>query len=307
MISVLIIGSGAMANAFAARLFPLKECSIHIYSDWQAGNQAIAQHGISLLQQNQSLQTPPLPASNTLDEIPMVDLMLVLVKSWQTEAMIHAVHDKLKPEGVCITLQNGLGNDRILQNALGSHRVNLGTTTLGATLLGPGRVQIHMQGSILLGEHPGNTWIVPFFEQAGFNLEIVENLQSVVWGKLVINAVINPLSALLQVPNGGLDDDPYSLALADRIIDEVLMLMDQKGIPLPYENAHDKVREIMRQSEHNHSSMLQDWQRNAPTEIESITGAILREAENCQLDLPVNQTIYQLMKTSLLRKQAQNG
>ncbi len=178
----------------------------------------------------------------------------------------------------------------------------LGTTTLGATLAGPGNVQVHMEGTITIGQHASNTWIIPLFQAAGFTTESVTDLNSVIWGKLIINAVINPLTALLQVPNGGLDDDPYSLALADAIIDEIQLLMKRKNISLPYADPHLRIREIIAQSETNHSSMFQDWQRDAPTEIESITGAILKEAAAYDLIMPVNRTIYHLVKTELARK-----
>jgi 2-dehydropantoate 2-reductase len=302
MPSILLIGSGAMANAFAARFSQYKDCSIQLFSEWEQGNQAIREQGIHFTQAGTTLQIPPLFATHEIEKIKPADLILVFVKSWQTEQVVSQVQEKLLPAGVCMTLQNGLGNYEILSEHFGKDHVNLGTTTLGATLECPGRVQVHMQGTITIGQHPSNDWIIPLFQSAGFSIESVPDLESILWGKLIINAVINPLSALLQVTNGGLDDDPYSLALADAIIDEIQHLMKLKHISLPYPDPHQRIREIIAQSETNHSSMFQDWQRNAPTEIESITGAILKDASTYHLEMPVNRTIYHLIKTELARK-----
>ncbi len=307
MPSILIIGSGAMANAFAARFSQNKDCSIQLFSEWEQGNQAIREQGIHFTQAGTMLHIPPLFATHKIDKTKPADLILVFVKSWQTEQVVRQVQDKLLPKGVCITLQNGLGNYELLSELFGQDHVNLGTTTLGATLEGPGRVQVHMQGTITIGQHPSNSWIIPLFQSADFSIESVPDLESVIWGKLIINAVINPLTALLQVPNGGLDDDLYSLALADAIIDEIQDLLKHKQISLPYPDPHQRIREIIAQSETNHSSMFQDWQRNAPTEIESITGAILKDAAAYQLEMPVNRTIYHLVKTELARKLKNNS
>jgi 2-dehydropantoate 2-reductase len=302
MYAILIIGSGAMANAFAAKFSQNINCTIQLFSDWEQGNQAIQQNGIHFKQGETIQHIPPLFATHQVEQLSPADLVLVLVKSWQTQAVVSQIQEKLLPSGVCVTLQNGLGNFEILYQLFGPQRVNLGTTTLGAVLKSPGNVQVHMQGNISIGEHPSNSWILPLFQSAGFTIECVPDLDSIVWGKLLINAVINPLTALLQIPNGGLDDDAHSLALADAIIDEIQQLIKIKQISLPYPDPHQRIREIIKQSETNYSSMFQDWQRNAPTEIESITGAILKEAAGCNLEMPVNQTLYHLVKSDISRK-----
>jgi 2-dehydropantoate 2-reductase len=301
MINVLIVGSGAMSNAFAARLSGNKNCSIQIFSEWQEGIRVLNQKGIQLTRNGQTKQIPPISASILIEQIQPANLIFFLVKSWQTAEMAEITQQKLLPDGVCLTLQNGLGNVELLGNSFGEKNVNAGTTTMGVTLLAPGEVQIHADGSILLGEHPSNSWVIPLFQQSGFQVASSPNLESVIWGKLLINAVINPLTALMQIPNGGLDDNPYRLELVDGIIDEIEILLQLKRIQLPYPDAHQQVRNIICQSEHNHSSMVQDFQRHAPTEIDFITGAILHEARRYDLAMPINQTLYQLIKSMVTK------
>jgi 2-dehydropantoate 2-reductase len=88
------------------------------------------------------------------------------------------------------------------------------------------------------------------------------------------------------------------------MIDEILQVVKAKQIVLPYADAHTHVRSALKQNGKNSSSMAQDWKRNAPTEIDNITGAILNEAKKYNIKMPVNQTIYQLVKTGISAKMA---
>ena len=300
MIDVLIIGSGALANAYAARLSSSDICRLQILGSWQEGIQAIHKRGIQLDEQGIINSIPPIFATTNIAEIQPAKLILLLVKSWQTKQLAPLLKQKLQNDGVCLTLQNGLGNLEILQVVFGRENANAGTTTLGATLVAPGKVKILANGSMLIGEHASTAWLIPLFQKHSFEIQSHPDLQSVLWGKLLINAIINPLTALLSVENGALEKDGQTLLLVDAMIDEILSVLAAKQINLPYASPHQKVREIIHESGRNHSSMFQDMQRNAPTEIEFITGAILREAGALNLHLPVNETIYRLVKSKII-------
>ena len=299
MIDMLIIGSGALANVFAARCYHPDLCKLQVFGSWPDGIQAIHERGIRLTYHGETHNTPPVFASTDINQIRPAKFILLLVKSWQTAAIAALLPQKLQADGVCLTLQNGLGNLELLKSYLGNERVNAGTTTLGVTLSGPGDVQLHANGPILIGEHTSNAWVLPFFRSCGFEIQSNPNIESVLWGKLLVNAVINPLTALLDVENGALEMDAQLLSLADALIDEIVSVMQAKHIPLPYQNAHEYVRKIIHESRKNHSSMVQDMQRRAPTEIDFITGAILEEAKRLNLVLPANETIYRLVKSKV--------
>ena len=133
---------------------------------------------------------------------------IVLVKSWQTERAAHQLKECLADDGLAITLQNGLGNREILVKELGESRVALGTITIGATLLGPGLVKAGGDGTIFMEAHPALGPIEEALKSANFKVDIVDDARSMVWSKLIINAAINPLSALLKVTNGELLERP---------------------------------------------------------------------------------------------------
>ena len=302
MSSILIVGSGALATAYATKLYQHPEIALQIFCEWQEGVMSIRKDGIRCHYQDRTIKTPPFLATIQAAEITPVDLILVLVKSWQTERVVSQIKDKLKPEGICLTLQNGLGNLQILRRIFPPQKVLAGTTMLGAELIAPAEVKINFIGRMQMEEHPADGWILPIFRESGFEIQTNPELESVLWGKLLINAIVNPLTAIFQQRNGILLSSTESRALMDAMIDEILLLVQKKNIALPYADAHRQVRLAVEQTTENLSSMAQDWKRNAPTEIDNITGAILNEAQTYQIEMPVNKTIYQLIKAGLAVK-----
>jgi 2-dehydropantoate 2-reductase len=302
MSSILIIGSGALATAYASKLSQNPEIELQLFCEWQEGIQAIQEKGILCHNRKEIINTQNIYASVHADTINPADLILVLVKSWQTDRVVSKIKNKLKPDGICLTLQNGLGNLQILRQLFPHDQVLAGTTMLGAELLAPAEVKINFLGSMQIEEHPAADWVLPVFQQSGFDIQTNPDLESVLWGKLLINAIVNPLTAIFEQRNGILISSIESLALMDAMIDEILLLIKKKDIHLPYGDAHRQVRLAVQQTAENLSSMAQDWKRNAPTEIDNITGAILKEAQEYRIRMPVNQTIYQLIKAGLATK-----
>ena len=203
----------------------------------------------------------------------------------------------LAPDGLALTLQNGLGNAETLRQALGAERVALGVTTSGATLLGPGRVRPAGDGPVTIQQHSA---VGPLSEilgaDAGFTVEFVQDAQALLWGKLLINAAINPLTALLGVPNGVLLQRPSALRLMAEAAGEAQAVAAALGVALPYSDPLETIRAVAQRTAENRSSMLQDVQRRAPTEIDAINGAIVRLGEQTGIPTPVNQALWLLVR-----------
>jgi 2-dehydropantoate 2-reductase len=122
------------------------------------------------------------------------------------------------------------------------------------------------------------------------------DLESLVWGKLVASASINPLTALLQIPNGELLQRPAAAALLDAAAREVAAVAKARGTRLPFEDAGAYAAEVARNSAGNSSSMLQDVRRGSETEIDAINGAVAGEAVRLGVAAPVNRTLWQLVR-----------
>jgi 2-dehydropantoate 2-reductase len=284
---ITIFGTGALACLFAGHISPVAE--VTLLGGWTAGLQAIRQRGITLEPANGPVKTVAVSAAGYDEPTPPADLALVLVKTWQTPQAAAALPARLKPGGLALTLQNGLGN---LEQLGPSAR--LGVTTLGATLLGPGRVRPGGQGPTHIAGPP---WIADTLAAAGFEAHTVaeQAIDSLLWGKLAVNCGINALTALLRVPNGELLRRPDALLLMEQAAAECAAVAAARGIPLPYADAAAEARSVAARTATNHSSMFQDILRGAPTEIEAINGAVARAGQSLGVPVPVNTTLWHLV------------
>jgi 2-dehydropantoate 2-reductase len=292
---LLIVGTGAMACLFAAR-FAQAEIPFAISGTWPAGLDALRKGGVHLVSPDGSEKVYPVHLANHPQDCASARYALVLVKSWQTERVARQLAECLAADGLALTLQNGLGNYETLSQALGAQRVALGVTTAGAHLLGPGRVRPAGEGIITLGVHPRQAPLADLFVKAGFIVESVADARALLWGKLVINAAINPLTAILGVPNGELVTRGAARSLLACAAQEAAAVAAAQGIHLPFSDPAAATEAIARRTATNRSSMLQDIERGAPTEVDAICGAIVRAGEITCVPTPVNRTLWQLIK-----------
>ncbi len=292
---ILIMGTGALAGLFAARLAGAGR-DVTILGSWPAGLRALRKHGIRLREADGRECSYPIGATESPGQAGSVRYALVLVKSWQTARAAEQLTGCLAPDGLALTLQNGAGNREALVRALGATRVAAGATTTGAHLLAPGLVQAAGSGVLSLGAHPGLGPLEDALHEAGFVMESSGDVEALVWGKIVINAAINPITALLNISNGQLLEIQPARDLAAGIVREAVAVVVALGIQLPYPDPQVAMEAVARRTAANRSSMLQDIQRGAPTEIDAICGAIVRTGEQTGVPTPLNRALWQLVK-----------
>ncbi len=293
-----VIGSGAMGCLYGAYLSRVAE--VVLFDSWEAHVEAIREQGLFLEELDGSQECFRLPATTKVGEVGEVDLALVFVKSHQTAWAAEVVRTVLRPEGIALTLQNGVGNREVLARALGEERALQGVTAHGATLLGPGRVRHAGQGPTHLALSPvTGEWverIAELFQAAGLEVHLSEDLDGLIWGKLLINVGVNALTAILRVPNGHLVENPPAREVMGLAVREAAAVAGAMGVRLPYPDPVGRAEEVCRATAANRSSMLQDVLRGSPTEIDVINGAIVREGERLGLATPVNRLLTLLVK-----------
>jgi len=294
--SVLIAGSGAMACLFGARLSA--HADVTLLGTWPEGVAALQRHGVRLEAGGMETRHAVRVTSDPAD-CRGARFALVLVKSWQTGRTAAMLADCLGPDGVALTLQNGLGNLEELSAVLGQERAALGVTTMGATLVGPGAVRVGGTGPTYLAQQPRLEAPLGLLRQAGFEVEVEEDLASVQWGKLAVNAGINPLTALLRVANGALVEDDQARTILGEAARETAAVAAALRVRLPYRDAAAQAEEVARRTAANRSSMLQDMLRGAPTEIDAINGAVADAGERLQVPTVVNRTLWRLVRAAV--------
>ena len=230
-----------------------------------------------------------------------IDLALVLVKSYDTAAAIPTLKLILSSDGLILTLQNGIGNYETLNEAAPG-QVLLGTTTMGAMTLGPGRFRHTGFGQTHFGESDGSIRdrtraVGAVLEKMnGGPVHVVDNAVGCVWSKLIINAAINAPATLLRVRNGDLPASRGGKELIHEIVEECLTIVRAKGLSLIFDDPEATVITVCEGTSGNVNSMFQDIRAGRRTEIDFINGAIAREAEHLGILAPVNRTLSLLIK-----------
>ncbi len=230
-----------------------------------------------------------------LDEgdVEEVDLLLLTVKAYDTENILH----ELKPyigDAVLLTLQNGIGNLEAIRSVLPETKIFLGITTHGVTFVAPGHVHHAGIGTTKIGDPsappgPFINQIAENFTSCGIETAVAKDILREVWLKAVINASINPLTALLGVKNGELLE-PQLLEVCRRVCKEAAEVSKHYGFE--YEEPFRAVLEVIRHTAENKSSMLQDVEKGRKTEAEAILGSLVRAGAQKGISTPLLSFLY---------------
>jgi len=295
---IAIVGAGAMGSLYGGKLAAVTP--VTLLDPWADHVAAIQREGLRITELDGRELVVSVPATTDPDSVPPADLAIIFAKSHATEGASRWAALFLKPDGIALTLQNGVGNAETMAAVLGEARVVAGVTAHGATLLGPGRVRHAGRGLTHIATRPAVAGplrdMAHLFEQAGFEVRLADNLDSLVWGKLIINVGINALTALLRVPNGQLAESPAARALMAQAVEEAVAVCQAKGIALPYDDPLERTLQVARATGTNRSSMLQDVLRGVPTEIGVINEAIVRQGEGLNIPTPVNEFIVTVIR-----------
>ncbi len=281
---IIVYGAGAIGSYLGARCVP--PATLVARPDHAA---AVARDGLRI----GGLEDARVPLAAVSECPPVAEnaLVLVTVKMGDVAAAGRDLAGRVRPDTVVAALSNGLDPERILGDLLG-RTVPRVIVQLGATLDGPGRIS-YWGGRLLLGPGAVEDRLAAAFTQGGLAVERTEDLRRVVWEKLAVNCVANPLSALTGRRNNELVD-PELAGLREAIVDEVRQLAATQGVVLA-PDLRERIDTALGRSA-NRTSMLQDIERGRPTEIEYLNGLVARMAAERGLSAPVNRGLAQMVR-----------
>jgi len=306
---ILIAGAGALGTVFggmlggagwpvtllgrSAHLAAIAERGLRMGGLW--GERTVS--GFSLATEVEALKGPYAAA-------------LLTVKAYDTATVARAIAPHLGSRGVVISLQNGLGNMERAASAVGPERVVGGRVLFGAVLNDPGSVQVTVYAEpVMLGSlHPGKfpaldgavqRWVCAFSD-AGIPCEQTDDITAHLWAKILYNAPLNPLGAVLGMSYGSLAADPDLRSIMDRIIDEAHAVALARGVRLRWASAaafrEEFYGRLVPVTAGHRSSMLQDIDRGRPTEVEAINGRVWEYGRAAGVPTPINEAVTQLVR-----------
>ncbi len=242
------------------------------------------------------------PVTMGLEDAAGTDLVILCVKAYHTEDASRQIH-QAGYRGPIMTLQNGVGSAEIIARNCPDSPVIAGITSEGANLAADNHVRHAGKGKTLFGPvvpgFPDDRFmdeLLSIMKKSGLDAALSGDPQSLVWGKVLVNAGINGLTAILQVRNGRLLEIEAVRALMKELVLEGREVVVHKGIALADADPVARVEEVCRLTAANYSSMCMDIQHGRRTEIDFINGAIVREGTALGIPCPRNDAVAKIVK-----------
>jgi 2-dehydropantoate 2-reductase len=296
---VVVVGAGAMGSLFGG-LLAEAGTEVRLFDIWAEHVEAANEKGLSIESKGET-RSVKVQATTDPRSIGCADLILIFVKSNHTGAAAETAKEMIDPDTLVLTLQNGMGNADIIAKVIDPGMVLSGTTSHGATMLGPGRIRHAGSGPTVIGMWAaGNVDkarnIADLFNNAGIETETVDDVLIVLWNKLLINVGINAITALTGIKNGQILDLESTKYLSRTAVEEAMAVARAQDIEIR-DDMVDHVFQVAEATAQNRSSMGQDVDRKRQTEIGAINGVVVREGRRLGIETPVNQTLTALIET----------
>lgn len=302
---IVVVGPGAIGCLFAAYLARAGS-TVWLLDHRPERAKQIGERGITVESERGDFHVQ-MKVTAKPAEIRSADLLILCVKANNTADAAARLQGTIPPQSHLLTLQNGLGNVERLGEFFDSSRILAGATSHGATLLDVGRVRHAGYGVIWIGETGGTSSslagreklqnLAATLNRAGLQAQVVDDIEAVLWRKLMVNVGINALTAILGVPNGELLRIHECTNLMDGAVAEAVKVARHCGINLNPTEEIERVRAVCRSTTTNISSMLQDVRRKKKTEIDQLNGVVVKMAAMYGTTAPVNEVLTALVRS----------
>jgi 2-dehydropantoate 2-reductase len=290
-----IIGAGAMGTLFGFHL--AEQCDVTLLDSNVGLLERIGKDGLSVNDQ----KARKVAIAQRPDDLFESSVLFLFVKAVDTLRALRPFAGELNPTTPVVSLQNGIGNEDAIKTALGgSVPVVLGITTESSSTIKPGRARSSEQGHTIVGSTGAapatSRMIADLLTRGGLRASVVYDIRPHLWGKLVANAAINALSALLDCEAGAIQRDPNAAHLAEALAEEAAAVAAALKINLPYVNPWQYVTEVISLGADAKSSMAFDLESGHQSEIDHINGAVVAAGRRCAVPTPYNDAMVRLVK-----------
>lgn len=302
---IAIVGTGAMGSVYAAILGDAGH-EVWAIDRWGEHVDAMRAHGLRL-EGASGDRTVAVHATTDAADAGVCDLVIIATKALDVEAAAEAVRPLVGDETVVLPIQNGLGSADRIAAVLGEERVIIGVVGgFGASMVGPGHAHHNGWELVRLGERHGPATdrvraVARVWEDAGFRVGVYDDVDQLVWEKLLCNVTFSGTCSVLEWTIGEVLADPHAWSIAAACAREVFAVAQARGIRLAFDDPVAYARAFGETIPGARPSMLLDVLAGRPCEIDVINGAIPPAARAVGLEAPVNETITALVKAKNAR------
>lgn len=310
-----IIGAGALGLLYGSKLcLAGHEVMFSTRTEQQAAylnGEGITLHDdIKIHIQPAQFQAFSIANSNLKPQTPSIDWLIITVKQWQVNAdFIQQIANIAHRNTKILCLQNGIGLADCLIDASIGEAVYSAVTTEGAkrsqcnevfhtgsgnTVIGISKIGVNQTISNVVAKKYGEN-LTDIFQKAGFRSFLSNKIDIEIYKKLLINCIINPLTAIWRIPNGELIANADRIKFVKQLCDEAEAICQASGIPIDFD-LYDQVVQVCKGTFNNTSSMLKDILQGNQTEIDYINGHLVKLALAANIEAPMHETITHLIK-----------
>jgi 2-dehydropantoate 2-reductase len=295
---VCVVGGGVIGSLFAAHLSRVAD--VWVLTRRPEHARALEEHGLAV--SGRAEFTGRVHATDDPAALPDVDVAILATKGTAVDAAATALEGRL-PGAMVVTVQNGLGAEGVVRRH-GEWPLVSGVTFMSGTRHDDTHVEYILDTETWLGPYNGIPYerveeLAGLIARSGLKARAFPDLKPAQWSKLIFNATVNAVAALTGLPHDphfADESTPAGLGhLVRALVDEGKAVAAAAGIELHEDPWEMNVLATQRGSAH-YPSMLEDVEARRPTEIETITGSLVREAERLGVPVPLHTTLYRLIK-----------
>jgi 2-dehydropantoate 2-reductase len=236
----------------------------------------------------------PTKAATDTTTLTSPDLVLVCVKSADTEQAGRALAGRLRPDTSVLSLQNGVDNAQRLSAVIGQ-AVIPAVVYVGSEMAGPGHIRHHGGGDLAIGRSPASEALAQTLEAAGVHTTISNDIEVTLWSKLVINCAFNALSAVADISYGPMLEVAGARDVVTRAVQEAIAVARASGVSLP-DDLLANILNIPSMMPQQKSSTAQDLARGKPSEIDFLNGHVVRKGVELGVPTPTNHALQVMVK-----------
>jgi 2-dehydropantoate 2-reductase len=295
---VCVVGAGVIGSLYAAHLSRVAD--VWVLTRRPEHARALTEHGLTVT--GRADFKGELHATNDPAELPPPDAVIVATKATALDDAAGALEGRF-PGATVVTVQNGLGAEQIVRRH-GDWPLVSGVTFMSGTRHDDTHVEYILDTETWLGPYNGIPFerveeLAALIERSGLKARAFRDLRPAQWSKLIFNATVNAVAALTGLPHDAhfaAEERPSDLGrLVHALVDEGKAVAAAAGVELHEDPWEMNVLATQRGSAH-YPSMLEDVKARRPTEIELITGALVREGERLGVPVPLHTALYRLIK-----------
>lgn len=294
---IAVIGAGAMGSIYGGHL------SLHNEVFLIDTNQEIVDHinkdGLIIQEHGSDIICRPAALTSSQGLEP-VDLIILFVKSLFSRAALNNNRHLIGPNTYLMTLQNGSGHEDILAEFVPKNRIIIGTTEDNGAVLAPGRVRRGGTGKTNIGmlTEDKDSMLLKLknvLDCCGFQGYIHQNIQQLIWNKLFTNVSLSAVTGVLQVPIGFIASNDHAWKLTCQLIHEAAAVAHGMGLEADEAKIIEEVRQVSLHSPDGITSICADLRNGRKTEVDTISGSVVRASKKCGIPAPTHEMIVELV------------